>query len=182
MSVREGSNNNSNPPPDNLSEADSSPDLYRKNEVSQDHHAQQGAQPPDVDSMDEFPSLTPSAPCAGASASILAAPITTLVFSDSFIIEDIVLSRPGRTGTPPTLSEVIERIELRIEGVKLEAGTQCKGGRTRARFAIKAETERAIEDAKRMLRITLTPTVTRVVQAPVSTVGIIIGRKGENLH
>ncbi|KAF8593403.1 hypothetical protein BDV93DRAFT_612242 [Ceratobasidium sp. AG-I] len=168
MSVREGSNNNSNPPPGIL---------------------QEGTQSLDMHSEDAFPSLVPSAPAKLAAASAWAsasrvhqaAPSTAPMFSDSFIIEDIDLSGSGKNETPSTLSEIMKHIMLQTKNLKLEASTQRKDGRARTSFVIKAETENDLEDAKRKLSAALSPVVTRIIQAPVSTRGAIIGRKGANL-
>ncbi|KAF8608753.1 hypothetical protein BDV93DRAFT_602647 [Ceratobasidium sp. AG-I] len=155
----------------------------------QARRAQRGNQALNTESEDAFPSLAPSAPAKPAATSAWAsaprirqvAPRTAPVFSDSFIIENIDLSTAGKDGKPGTLSEVMKRIMLQVKNVKLEASTQRKDGRAKTSFVIKAESEYDLEEAKRKLTAALSPTVTRVIQAPVSAIGSIVGQKGANL-
>ncbi|KAG9098951.1 hypothetical protein FRC06_005808 [Ceratobasidium sp. 370] len=151
---------------------------------------QQRNQPLDTDSEAAFPSLTPSAPPkAAATSAWTAAPriqqsaarVTPLV-SDSFMIENIDLSTAGKDGKPGTLSDVIRRVQAQLKDVKLEASTQRKDGRSKTSFVIKAESYDNLELAKRKLTAALSPIVTRVIQAPVSAIGTIVGTKGANLN
>ncbi|KAG8698637.1 hypothetical protein FRC08_005792, partial [Ceratobasidium sp. 394] len=140
-------------------------------------------QPLDTDSEAAFPSLTPSAPPKAAAASAWsaapriqqsAARVAPLV-SDSFVIENIDLSTAGKDGKPGTLSDVIRRVQAQLKDVKLEASTQRKDGRSKTSFVIKAESYDNLEQAKRKLTAALSPIVTRVIQAPVSSIGSIVG-------
>jgi hypothetical protein len=152
----------------------------------QTRRPQRGNQALDTDSEAAFPSLAPSAPAKPAPTSAwasapriqqTAARVAPLV-SDSFIIENIDLSTAGKDGKPGTLSEVMKRVMLQSKNVKLEASTQRKDGRAKTSFVIKAESEYELEEAKRKLVAALSPTVTRVIQAPVSAIGLIVGAKG----
>lgn len=155
----------------------------------QARRAQRGNQPLNTDSEEAFPSLAPSAPAKPAATSAWAsaprirqvAARTVPIFSDSFVLENIDLSTAGKDGKPGTLSEVMKRIMLQTKNVKLEASTQRKDGRAKTSFVIKAESEYDLEDAKRKLTAALSPVVTRVVQAPVSAIGSIVGQKGGKL-
>lgn len=134
-----------------------------------------------------FPSLASSAPAKPAVASAWgaaghirqAAPrVVATVFTDSFVIENIDLSTAGKDGKPTTLADILKRIMQQHKNVKLEASTQRKDGRSKTTFVIKADLEQDVETAKRKLTAALSPIVTRVVQAPVSTIGMIVGQKG----
>ncbi|KAG8733700.1 hypothetical protein FRC12_018787 [Ceratobasidium sp. 428] len=151
---------------------------------------QQRNQQLDTESETAFPSLTPSAPPKAAPVSAWsaapriqqsAARVAPLV-SDSFVIENIDLSTAGKDGKPGTLSDVMKRIQAQLKNVKFEASTQRKDGRSKTSFVIKAENYDDVEAAKRKLTAALSPIVTKVVQAPVSAIGIIVGPKGANLN
>ncbi|QRV79572.1 Vigilin 1 [Ceratobasidium sp. AG-Ba] len=147
-------------------------------------------EPLDTESESAFPSLASSAPpkaaapvSAWATAPRIqqsAARVTSLI-SDSFVIENIDLSTAGKDGKPTTLAEIMKRIQAQLKNVKLEASTQRKDGRSKTSFVIKAENGNDLESAKRKLTAALSPIVTKVIQAPVSAIGTIVGVKGANL-
>lgn len=68
---------------------------------------------------------------------------------------------------------------LQYKNVTLEACTHRKNGYARTWFIIKGETEHSLEISKSKLRAVLGTIVTHIIQAPVSVVGVVIGRKGE---
>ena len=181
MSVQKGSNIKTKPRPDNLPKAEHS--LHSRSEAQVDHvhYARQGAHLFSKDYEVVFPALAPSDSSAGASTPVLAAPSTTLIFLDSFFIENIDLSRANKNGAPKTLSDIMNDIMLQNRNVTLEASTHRQDGHARASFVIKAGTEYDLEDARRKLSVALNTVITCVVQAPASAVGTIIGRKGEDL-
>ncbi|CAE6403126.1 unnamed protein product, partial [Rhizoctonia solani] len=147
--------------------------------------------PLNTEDEDAFPSLASAAPAKPAPTSAWsAAPrirqvaprVVAPVFSDSFILENIDLSTAGKDGKATTLTDVLKRVMLQHKNVKLEASTQRKDGRAKTSFVIKADSEADVEAAKRKLTAALSPTVTRIVQSPISAIGSIVGQKGANLN
>ncbi|KAF8599766.1 hypothetical protein BDV93DRAFT_609064 [Ceratobasidium sp. AG-I] len=181
MSVRKGSNTNGNTSLDSVLQAESH--SHPRWGIGYVHRAQQRAQSLDMCSERAFSSLTLLAPSTKTSAPRIhqGAPSTAHVLSSSLVIENIDLSTVGKNGTLGTISEVIRRIMLQTKNVELEASTQYKYDCTKTSLVIKAESEYNLEDAKRKLSAALNPIITRVIQAPVSARGAIIGRKGANL-
>ncbi|KAG9123017.1 hypothetical protein FRC07_000352 [Ceratobasidium sp. 392] len=166
------------------------PPMPTQNGAGARRQQQQRNQALDTHSEAAFPSLTSSTPTKAAPTSAWAAApriqqsaarVSSLV-SDSFVIENIDLSTAGKDGKPGTLSDVMKRIQAQLKNVKFEASTQRKDGRSKTSFVIKAESHNELELAKRKLTAALSPTVTKVVQAPVSAIGVIVGLKGANLN
>ncbi|KAF8894055.1 hypothetical protein BD779DRAFT_1504999 [Infundibulicybe gibba] len=100
------------------------------------------------------------------------------VFTDSFTLSAIDLSNTGRDGKHGTLGEVMKQVMAKYK-VKLEASANQKTRQTT--FHIKAETQKELDKAKRSLLALLSPTITLVINAPVSTIASIIGPKGATL-
>lgn len=143
-------------------------------------------EPLDTESETAFPSLAPSAPPKAAAPSAwgagprirqVAPRVVAPVFSESFSLENIDLST-AKDGKPGTLTDIIKRVMAQHKNVKLEASTQRKDGRSRTSFVIKADSQEDVDAAKRKITAALSPTVTRTIQAPVSSIGMIVGQKG----
>ncbi|KAK7472678.1 hypothetical protein VKT23_000791 [Stygiomarasmius scandens] len=141
----------------------------------------------DTESHSAFPSLAPSASAAkpaansawGASNGPRIKPVIpkTPVFTDSFTLSTGELSTT-RDGKPITLGEVMKQVMAKYK-VKLEASGNQKTRQTT--FHIKAESQKELDKAKRSLLALLSPEITLVINAPVSTIATIIGPKGATL-
>ncbi|KAF7376317.1 hypothetical protein MSAN_00047200 [Mycena sanguinolenta] len=131
-----------------------------------------------------FPSLAPSAAPAAAPAKTAWAPARkpvvkqAPVFADSFTISSMDLSNAGKEGKPATLGEVMKQVMVKYK-VKLEASANQKTRQTT--FHMKADTQKELDKAKRSLLALLSPVITLVINAPVSTIASIIGPKGATL-
>jgi hypothetical protein len=165
--------------------------------------------PLDTSSQTSFPSLAPaSAPAvaprqaptisswASASPRIKAPISRAFQFSESISIPDIDLSQTGKEGKRLTLGEVLKDIQAKTK-TKIEASTQKK----ETTFHFKADSEKDLDKAKKLLTSAVSPNVrfflksvlymvthepacqiTLKVEAPVSSIGTIIGPKGIVLY
>lgn len=137
----------------------------------------------DTESQVAFPSLAPSpAPQVTRPASsawgVGSGPrIRPSGFNDSFTLSAIELSGGGRDGKQSTLGEVTKQIMNKFK-VKIEASTNQK---RQTIFYLKSESQKELDKAKRQLLASLSPIVQLTIDAPVSTIGTIIGPKGANL-
>ncbi|KAJ6499100.1 hypothetical protein C8R45DRAFT_981094 [Mycena sanguinolenta] len=144
----------------------------------------QSAQELDTESHSAFPSLAPSAAPVAAPARTAWAPARkpivkqAPVFADSFTISSMDLSNAGKEGKPATLGEVMKQVMAKYK-VKLEASANQKTRQTT--FHMKADTQKELDKAKRSLLALLSPVITLVINAPVSTIASIIGPKGATL-
>ncbi|KAG8907944.1 hypothetical protein FRB99_001452 [Tulasnella sp. 403] len=109
----------------------------------------------DTKSEAAFPSLNPTAPKAQSTPSAWSAPRPNLRanpkltgFTDTFDLAQIDSKTSGRDGKPTTLGEVMRTV-MHKTGVTVEASSQRKTGQTT--FIIKAQTEYALDTAKRIL-------------------------------
>ncbi|KAF5320673.1 hypothetical protein D9619_001993 [Psilocybe cf. subviscida] len=144
------------------------------------------ATPVDTESEEAFPSLAPAAPSApapaasgwGAGPRIRTTVPKAPVFTDSFNLAAIDLSSSGKDGKPATLGEVIKQVIAKYK-VKVEASTNQRSRQTT--FHLKADSQKDLDKAKRSLLALVSPIVTLVIHAPVSTIGSIIGTKGATL-
>ena len=119
-----------------------------------------------LDTTDEtaFPSLVSAAPSTNATSvwgsaagprikhSVNKAP----VFTDSFNLSSIDLSNAGKDGKPATVGEVIKQVMAKYK-VKIEASANQKALQTT--FHVKAESQRELDKAKRILLALLSPIV-----------------------
>ncbi|KZT08355.1 uncharacterized protein LAESUDRAFT_697227 [Laetiporus sulphureus 93-53] len=144
---------------------------------------------PDIES--QFPSLVPSAaassnkttgPAWGSSAPPAIRPSVPKqhIYSDTFNLSQADIAAAGKDGKPVSTGEVMKRIMSQCPKVKLEASTNNRLHQTT--FYLKSDLQKELEKAKRMLLAYLSPVVTSVLHAPASTIPIIIGPKGANLH
>ncbi|KAG2015753.1 SCP160 protein [Coprinopsis cinerea AmutBmut pab1-1] len=140
----------------------------------------------DTDSEVAFPSLAPSsapAPSAAAASAWGAGPrikpvAKAPVFIDSFTLSAMDLSNAGKDGKPATLGEVMKTVMTKYK-VKIEASGNQRTRQTT--FHIKAESQKELDKAKRSLLALLSPVITLVINAPLSTIPSIIGAKGATL-
>ncbi|KAF5370733.1 hypothetical protein D9758_001901 [Tetrapyrgos nigripes] len=142
----------------------------------------------DTDSHAAFPSLASSAPTAktasntawGASSGPRIKPVIakTPLFTDSFTLSSVDLSTAAKDGKPTSLGEVMRQVMGKYK-VKLEASGNQKTRQTT--FHIKAESQKELDKAKRSLLALLSPDITLVINAPVSTIATIVGPKGATL-
>ncbi|KAJ4483213.1 hypothetical protein J3R30DRAFT_3446889 [Lentinula aciculospora] len=140
----------------------------------------------DTDSHQAFPSLAPSAPAAkpitqsawGASSGPRIKPTISKqpVFTDSFTLGTVELTT--KDNKPVTLGEVIRQVMAKYK-IKVEASGNQRGRQTT--FHLKAESQRELDKAKRLLLALLSPIETLNVAAPTSAIPIIIGPKGATL-
>ncbi|KAF9469904.1 hypothetical protein BDZ94DRAFT_1151041 [Collybia nuda] len=140
----------------------------------------------DTGSQLAFPSLASATPAVvsatkpawGAAAGPRIGIKPSTIKSDSFTLGAIDLSNTGKDGKPATLGEIMKQVMVKYK-VKLEASANQKTRQTT--FHIKAETQKELDKAKRSLLALLSPTITLIIHAPVSTIGSIIGPKGATL-
>lgn len=159
------------------------PEFGVGSQVSKSRAANSAA--PDVTSDEAFPSLAsnPSSKPAAASAwgagagPRIKAATQTPLFAESFTITSMDLSKAGKDGKPTTLGEILKEVMKRHK-VKIESSTNIRQETT---FALKSESEKELDKAKRTLLALLSPIVTLTVNAPISTIPSIIGAKGANL-
>ncbi|CDZ98263.1 Vigilin [Phaffia rhodozyma] len=139
-----------------------------------------------TDSQDAFPSLAPSAapqatakvPAWGsgnATKARTAPPKPVGVTASVSLVVGTVTDRDGKV---LTLSTVMKKIQQETS-VSLEASTQKKTSLTT--FFIKGPNAKTVEQATKLLRARLSKIVTLTVDAPLSTLGTIIGPKGATL-
>lgn len=141
----------------------------------------------DTDSHQAFPSLASSGPAAkpatqsawGASNGPRIKPIITKqpVFTDSFTLGMVELIT--KDNKPVTVGEVIKQVMAKYNKVKVEASGNQRSRQTT--FHMKAESQRELDKAKRLLLALLSPIETLKVNAPVSTIPTVIGPKGATL-
>ena len=140
-------------------------------------------QPPqlkfDTGCHEEFPSLSPSVAVPAQTQSTTSAwsarpRIKPSGVTESFILQDIVLSSSGKDGRPATLSEVTRGITQKFK-VKIEASTNHRKETT---FYLKSESQKELDKAREALVAVCSPVVTLTVQAPASTISFIIGTRG----
>ncbi|KAF8320852.1 hypothetical protein DL93DRAFT_2107528 [Clavulina sp. PMI_390] len=136
-----------------------------------------------------FPSLAPaSAPAKTASTSGKPASswgagssaikkVAQPLHSSNFTLDKVDLAR-GADGKQIVLGAVMKEVMLKTK-TKIDASTQRTTGGTT--FHVKGDTESAVELAIRHITAALSPQVTLTVNAPISTIGTIIGPKGATL-
>lgn len=114
--------------------------------------------------------------------------------AESFTLSALDLSSAGKDGKPITLGDIMKQVMVKHK-VKLEASTNQKTRQTT--FALKSESTKELDKAKRTLLALLSPVVsttppcifnlanahqvTLVINAPASTIASIIGQKGLNI-
>ncbi|KAG8923857.1 hypothetical protein FRC01_012232, partial [Tulasnella sp. 417] len=155
--------------------------------VANGKHAKKPQQAPlDTSSETAFPSLggssgkKPSAPAAWAAKSerVSRPAVHYNVLSNTIELDKIDLKAAGRDGKVPTLGEVMRNVMTK-SGATIEASTARLTGKTT--FIIKGYDDHTIESAKRLLISGLAPVVSKKIDAPASTIGMIIGPKGATL-
>lgn len=124
-----------------------------------------------VTDTESFPSLSPSTPTNGAPVKpawgngagprIKAALSAQYLFTDSFTLADIDLSKAGKDGKPATLGEIMKGVMAKYK-FKVEASTNRPTRETT--FQLKAETERELLKASRDLLSALSPIVRSLLQ------------------
>lgn len=139
----------------------------------------------DTSSDSAFPALgggtkgkaSPNAWGAGARERISRPLVTSqqAAFVDTFDLGQIDLRAQGKDGKATTLGEVLRTVIAKT-GAAVEASTQKNTGKTT--FIIKGASERITDSARRQLVAALSPVVSKSVDAPISTIGTIIGSKG----
>ncbi|KAK7687010.1 hypothetical protein QCA50_009509 [Cerrena zonata] len=137
----------------------------------------------DTSSPEAFPSLAPSAPPKapsgwGAAPRIKATVSKQPLISESFTIPAVDLSNAGRDGKPSSLGEVMKQV-MSQHKVRIEASTNQKSRQTT--FFLKSESQKELDKAKKSLLAQLSPIITLVLNAPASTIPVIIGPKGSTL-
>ncbi|KAJ3910340.1 hypothetical protein F5879DRAFT_930069 [Lentinula edodes] len=140
----------------------------------------------DTNSHQAFPSLASSAPTTkpvtqsawGAANGPRIKPVINKqpVFTDSFTLGTVELTT--KDNKPVTLGETIKQVMAKYK-VKVEASGNQRGRQTT--FHMKAESQRELDKAKRLLLALLSPIETFNVTAPISTIPTIIGPKGATL-
>ncbi|KAF5393250.1 hypothetical protein D9757_000766 [Collybiopsis confluens] len=140
----------------------------------------------DTDSHQAFPSLAPASTVAkpttqsawGASNGPRIKPVIHKqpVFTDSFAIGTVELTT--KDNKPVTLGEIIKQVMAKYK-VKVEASGNQRSRQTT--FHMKADSQRELEKAKRLLLALTSPVETFTLEAPVSTIPAIIGPKGATL-
>lgn len=156
--------------------------------VANGKHSKKPQQAPiDTASETAFPSLggpsagkKPQTPSAWSAARerVTRPAVPTYVVSDTIELDKIDLKTAGNNGKPTTLGEVMRNVMAK-SGATIEASTARMTGKTT--FIIKGSTDHAIETAKRLLISGLAPVVSKKIDAPASTIGMIIGPKGATL-
>ncbi|KAF9075421.1 hypothetical protein BDP27DRAFT_1212369 [Rhodocollybia butyracea] len=136
----------------------------------------------DTDSRQAFPSLASSAPVAkpaiqsawGASNGPRIKPVINKqpVFADSFTIATAELANKDTKPVGDGVKQVTAKYKVKVE---------ASGNQRQTTFHMKAESQRELDKAKRLLLALLSPTETFSVTAPVSTISTIIGPKGATL-
>ncbi|TFK23912.1 hypothetical protein FA15DRAFT_620028 [Coprinopsis marcescibilis] len=150
---------------------------------------QKSTPPSTLDTQSEvaFPSLTSATPGANApaksawsNAAPRIRPIVQAVpiFTDTFTLAALDLSNTGKGGKTGTLGEVMKQVMNKYK-VKIEASGNQKTRQTT--FHVKAESQKEMDKAKRSLMALLSPEITLVINAPASTIPMIIGTKGAQL-
>ncbi|KAG0706160.1 hypothetical protein DFH29DRAFT_904030 [Suillus ampliporus] len=144
-----------------------------------------GQDPADATSQTDFPTLAPSTPAvvaprksawgSDAGPRIKATIKSTPVVTDSFTATQVELS--AKDGKQTSLGEIMKQVMAKFR-VKIEASTNQSRLTT---FHMKAESHKELEKAKRHLLAALSPMVTLILNAPASTIPVIIGPKGATL-
>ncbi|KAL7415309.1 hypothetical protein BDY24DRAFT_382512 [Mrakia frigida] len=146
---------------------------------------------PNTSSEDAFPSLGPSAPApvharappsiwgsSGASKARTAPP--PVKHSGALDTLSIVVGpQTDRDGKVIPLGTIMRQVQEKT-GTAVEASTQKKTGLTQ--FVVKGPNVKAVEQAKKLLTSRLSKVITITVEAPISTLGSIIGPKGTTLR
>ncbi|KAF8325199.1 uncharacterized protein EI90DRAFT_3000061 [Cantharellus anzutake] len=101
------------------------------------------------------------------------------VFASLITLPRVDLSRIGTAGKPTTLGVVVKEVMAKTK-TKIEASSQRTTGATT--FHVKGESELAVETATKQITASLSPHVTLIIEAPLSTIGTIIGPKGATLN
>ncbi|KAG9044980.1 hypothetical protein FS837_007206 [Tulasnella sp. UAMH 9824] len=104
--------------------------------------------------------------------------VPSYVVSDTFELDKIDLKAAGRDGKPITLASVMRDVMAK-SGATIEASTARMTGKTT--FIIKGYDDHTVETAKKLLISGLAPVVSKKIDAPASTIGMIIGPKGATL-
>lgn len=170
-----------------LHHLEGAPDPFPSEAISPTVSRPKNLAPVDPDSQDQeaFPSLAPSplnvskpvVPAWGApTGPRLAAHVPQV--TESFTLSAIDLSSAGKDGRPTTLGEIMKQVMANYK-IRIEASTNQKTRQTT--FHLKADSRKELEKGKRSLLASLSPLVTIVIHAPVSTVPSIIGSKGATL-
>ncbi|EJU04322.1 hypothetical protein DACRYDRAFT_20891 [Dacryopinax primogenitus] len=94
--------------------------------------------------------------------------------TDTLVIESPVLQPKQSVGD-------VCRIVMKKHGVNIDPSSQMKSGRKETTFLIKASTAKLVEEARKSLVSMLSPVITLTIDAPVSTIGRIVGPKGAAL-
>lgn len=138
----------------------------------------------DTDSPISFPSLAPSVPASlgngtsakgwGTGARINSVPTKKNIVTDSIDVVDVHVP-PREDGKPSSLGGIMQTIMQKYK-VKVEASTNRTNRQTT--FHLKAESEKELERAKRMLLTAVSPQATAQVDSPASAIASIIGTKG----
>jgi len=141
--------------------------------------SRQSQQKLDTGCLDDFPSLSASPAAATQTQPTTSAwatrpRIKPSGVTESFTLPDIDLSGAGKDGRPATLSEVTRGIMQKFK-VKIEASTNQKKDTT---FYLRSESQKELDKARKALVAICSPVVTLIVQAPASTISVIIGSKG----
>ncbi|KAL4252818.1 K Homology domain-containing protein [Abortiporus biennis] len=141
-----------------------------------------------ANSIEAFPSLASATPSGTAKPTsawgtpvgprIKAAASKQPLVSDSFTIHVPDLSAAGKDGKPTSLGEALRQV-MNQHKVKVDASTN-RGAR-QTTFYLKSESKKELDRAKRSLLALLSPVVSLVINAPQSTIPMIIGPKGANL-
>ncbi|KAJ3829948.1 hypothetical protein F5880DRAFT_1607106 [Lentinula raphanica] len=157
-------------------------------EEQTEHRSKPVKQELDTDSHSAFPSLGPSVSASatrgatqsawGASNGPRIKPVISKqpVFTDSFTLA--TTEPTNKDNKPVTLGEIIKQVMAKYK-VKIEASGNQRSRQTT--FHIKAESQRELDKAKRMLLSLMSPVETFRVPAPISTIPTIIGPKGATL-
>ncbi|KZO98979.1 hypothetical protein CALVIDRAFT_535076 [Calocera viscosa TUFC12733] len=94
--------------------------------------------------------------------------------TDTLVIEAPVLQPKQSVGD-------VCRIIMKKHGVTIDPSSQMKAGQKETTFLIKASNVKLVEDARKSLVSMLSPVITLTIEAPVSTIGRIVGPKGASL-
>ncbi|KZT52871.1 hypothetical protein CALCODRAFT_501784 [Calocera cornea HHB12733] len=94
--------------------------------------------------------------------------------TDTLVIESPVLQPKQSVGD-------VCRIVMKKHGVTIDPSSQMKAGQKETTFLIKASNAKLVEDARKSLVSMLSPVITLTIEAPVSTIGRIVGPKGASL-
>ncbi|CCM01498.1 uncharacterized protein FIBRA_03552 [Fibroporia radiculosa] len=155
---------------------------------SADGHFTQSNGHIEPDFQEAFPSLAPSSqvsskPAATAWGSAVGPRIRSTIpkqvmFTDSFNLSSADIAAAGKDGKPVSPGEIMKQVMAQYK-VKLDASTNNRSRQTM--FYLKAESQKELEKAKRTLIALLSPVISIILNAPVSTIPSIVGTKGATL-